>query len=43
MKQFKNNKVFKILKDRWQGKDMEAYFEDKGNAYFNKLKKELKK
>lgn len=42
MKQFEN-KVFKILKERWSGKDMEAYFEDKGKAYLKKLKKELKK
>jgi hypothetical protein len=43
MKKFTESKVFKILKDRWAGKDMEKYFEEKSKAYFEKLKKELKK
>jgi hypothetical protein len=43
MKQFTESKVFKILKKRWAGKDMEKYFEEKGKAYLEKLKKEVKK
>jgi hypothetical protein len=43
MTQFKNSKVFQILKKRWSGKDMEVYFEDKSKEYLEKLKRELKK
>jgi hypothetical protein len=43
MKQFKDSKVFQILKERWSGKDMEVYFEDKGKEYLEKLRRELKK
>jgi hypothetical protein len=42
-KEFKNTKVFQILKDRWAGQDMEQYFIDKNKAFINRLKKELKK
>lgn len=41
MKKFTESKVFKILKKRWAGKDMETYFEEKSKAYFEKLKKEV--
>ena len=41
MKKFTESKVFKILKKRWAGKDMEKYFEEKGKAHFEKLKKEI--
>lgn len=43
MKPFNETKVFQILKERWAGKDMEVYFEEKGKKFFEKLKKELKK
>jgi len=42
MMDFKDSLVFKILKERWKGKDMEKYFVDKNKAYIKKLKKELK-
>lgn len=43
MMDFKDSLVFKILAERWKGKDMEKYFVDKNKAYIKKLKKELKK
>ena len=42
-KKFTESLVFKILSERWKGKDMEKYFADKGKAYVKKLKKDLKK
>ena len=39
---FEDSLVFKILAERWRGKDMEKYFIDKNKAYIKKLKKELK-
>lgn len=43
MKPFNQSKVFEILKERWRGKDMEAYFKDKGERFAEKLKKDLGK
>ena len=43
MKKFTETKTYQIIKERWVGKDMEKYFEEKGKAYFEKLKKELTK
>ena len=43
MKKFTDSLVFKILKKRWKGKDMEKYFIDKNKAFIKKLKKDLKK
>lgn len=39
---FTDSLVFKILAERWRGKDMEKYFIDKNKAFIKKLKKELK-
>jgi hypothetical protein len=38
---FTDTKTFKMLKKRWEGKDMEKYFEEKAKAHFEKLKAEL--
>jgi hypothetical protein len=43
MIKFTETKTYEIIKERWAGKDMEKYFEEKGKAYFEKLKKELTK
>tara|TARA_R110000796_G_scaffold121470_1_gene235756 strand:+ start:337 stop:468 length:132 start_codon:yes stop_codon:yes gene_type:complete len=41
MKEFKDTSVAKIIKKRWEGKDMETYFEDKSKDFLEKLKKDL--
>lgn len=41
MKPFKETKLFQILKERWAGKDMEAYFIQKNKEFIEKLKKKL--
>ena len=43
MTEFKNTKVFQIIKERWAGKDMEAYFIEKNKKFIEKLKKGLGK
>lgn len=43
MIKFTETKTYEIIKERWAGKDMEKYFEEKGKAHFEKLKKELTK
>lgn len=43
MKNFKDTLVFKILMERWKGKDMEAYFIEKNKEFIERLKKETKK
>jgi hypothetical protein len=42
MEKFENTLVFKILKERWSGKDMETYFEEKNKEFHKKLKRDLK-
>jgi hypothetical protein len=42
MEKFKDTKVFKMLAERWKGRDMETYFIEKNKAYYEKLKKEVK-
>ena len=42
MKQFKDTKVAKILKERWGGKDMETYFIERNKEFIAKLKTEVK-
>ena len=42
-KDFTKTKCFQTLMDRWRGKDMEAYFEEKNKAFHEKLRKDLKK
>ena len=42
MKQFKDTKVAKILKERWAGKDMETYFIEKNKEFITRLKTEVK-
>lgn len=32
-----------LLKDRWAGKDMEAYFYEKSQEFVEKLKRDLEK
>lgn len=39
---FEESLVYKILKERWSGRDMEQYFVDKSNEHLEKLKKEIK-
>ena len=43
MTEFENTKVFKIIKERWAGKDMEVYFIEKNKKFIEKLKKDLGK
>ena len=40
---FKKSLVYKIIKGRWAGQDMEKYFEEKGKAHYERLKRELKR
>ena len=40
--EFRNSKVFKMLKARWAGKDMETYFIEKNKAFHERLIKEMK-
>lgn len=40
---FEDSKVFEILKKRWAGKDMEAYFIEKNKEFIENLKKQDKK
>jgi hypothetical protein len=40
---FEETLTYKILKDRWGGKDVEKYFVDKNKAFVDKLKREVKK
>jgi hypothetical protein len=42
MKQFKDTKVAKILKERWTCQDMETYFTKKNKEFIAKLKTEVK-
>jgi hypothetical protein len=41
MKKFKDSIVSKIITERWKGKDMETYFEEKNKLFIEKLKKEV--
>ncbi len=34
---FKDTKVFKLLVERWKGKDMEKYFIEKNEAFHKNL------
>jgi len=43
MTQFKDSKVFQILKDRWAGKNMETYFLQKNKEFWKALMKDLNK
>ena len=43
MIEFENTKVFKLINERWAGKDMEAYFIEKNKKFIEKLKKDLGK
>ena len=36
---FKDTKVFKLLVERWKGKDMEKYFIEKNEAFHKNLTK----
>jgi hypothetical protein len=38
---FFNSKAFKMLMNRWAGKDMETYFEEKSKKHLETLKNEL--
>ncbi len=40
---FKKSLTYKIIRERWAGRDMEKYFEEKGKAHYEKLKRELKR
>ena len=42
MVNFKNTKTAKNIKERWTGKDMETYFQDKSKRYLQELKDSLK-
>ena len=42
MKDFKDTKVFQVIKERWAGKDMEAYFIQKNKEFIERLKNEVK-
>jgi hypothetical protein len=42
MVKFKDTKVFKMLAERWKGRDMETYFIEKNKTYHERLKKEVK-
>lgn len=41
MKKFKDTLVAKIITERWKGKDVETYFEEKNKLFIEKLKKEV--
>lgn len=41
MKPFKDSIVFKIIKERWTGQDMEEYFKKKSDEFYMKLLKEV--
>lgn len=41
MKRFEDTLVAKVITERWKGKDMETYFEEKNKIFFEKLKKEV--
>ena len=41
MKNFKDTLTAKLIRERWSGKDMEEYFENKSKNYLKKLKKDL--
>ena len=43
MTKFKDTKVAKILKARWDGEDMESYFIEKSKKFIEKLKNEVNK
>lgn len=42
IKNFKDTKVAKILKERWAEQDMETYFTKKNKEFIAKLKTEVK-
>jgi hypothetical protein len=41
MKKFKDTAVGKMILDRWKGKNMETYFEEKNKEFHEKLKREV--
>jgi len=42
MENFKDSTTYKIIVERWKGKDMEIYFEEKNKEFHNRLKEEVK-
>lgn len=39
MSEFKNTLTHKIIKERWSGKDMEQYFHQAADEFYQKLKR----